>query len=211
MHQHSPQRSSLRKRSPLASASVLAFAAIAMVWSVSSAASAQQRMYGLSLGATSGMRLNVGGEKPTDMPVTSGTVDGQSMLSTKKPTTRPYRSRTNLEFGFRTWVDETPNPIYGGVLRLELEGGTALSMVPRLEMKKDWGLLAIRGGGGIPIYIFPYSLLGVEAYAALEFEFIPGFAAVLHFITDAYFLGSDLPKKSVLLNINGALGVEFTF
>ncbi len=113
-----------------------------------------------------------------------------------------------VDAGIRTWTDETPDPIYGASLRLELDGRVGVGVVPHVELSRSIGPFEIRPRIGAPLFFAPYSLLGLELGATLAIPLVHRFALTAGVFAAAFFWGSDLPGNSALTMINATVGAE---
>ena len=116
-----------------------------------------------------------------------------------------------LDIAYRTWSSEEPWLVVGASGRVEVDGRTSVGVVPRIELSydKDWFLL--RPGLGAPLFIAPFTMFGVEGSLTGQLVLADGFFASAMVAIDAFFLGSDVPKDSVVLMFNGAIGVGLEF
>lgn len=118
------------------------------------------------------------------------------------------RSPLFVEAGVRTWNSEGTEPIWGGSIRMEIEGRASVALVPRIELEKDFGFLQIRGAAALPMFVAPFTMFGPELGLITGVKIATGFHVLVSLMADAFFLGSDVPDKSVVLMFNGALGVS---
>ena len=119
-----------------------------------------------------------------------------------------HRTPIFLEASLRRWSDEFSDTVWGAALRAELEGGPSAAIVPRIELRRPFDGLEIRPGVGVPFFFAPFSLLGVEGSLAVRQKLSDGLGVLVLVSVDAYFWGSDLPKGSAVVMVNGALGVD---
>lgn len=155
------------------------------IWLVASPAAAQRRDTGLGLHAGTGLELGGG---------SGGTV--------------ALRTPLFIDLSARTATDEQPDPIWGGSLRVEVEGRASVAVVPRAELPRRLGPLRLRAGAGIPIFFAPFTMLGVELGLTAVLDLGHGLGASAGLSADAFFAGSDVPEGSAVLMFNGAVGVE---
>jgi len=165
----------------------LALACACALACAAAAAPAQAQSFGAAAFVSAGNGVEIG----------SG--DGQTIVQ---------RSRLFIDIGARTWTDELREVTWGGSVRVEVEGRASVAFVPRAELEQHLGPLAIRPGAGVPMFIAPFTMVGVEGslMGVLSLGRTLGvFGAVL---IDAFFLGTDVPNDSAVLMFNGAIGVE---
>ena len=104
------------------------------------------------------------------------------------------------------WLEFAPT------LMLEVEGRVGFGVMPRVrafvpktKRFKPYGLL------GLPIFVAPYSMLGVQAGFGFALELHKRVALVAEFTGTAYVWGSDLMTKSVLGKLDESFGVRVNF
>ncbi len=148
-------------------------------------------------------KLNISGT------IAAGT--GQSMAAARRKT-MIARSPAFLSFevGFRhpqvDWLEFAPQ------ILLEVERRTGFAVNPRLRaFLPQPTKVRVYGVLGLPIFIAPYSLLGVEASAGLLIPLHKHFGFTTEIKVAAYFWGSDLMPDSTIVKIDGAFGVRAQF
>ncbi len=134
---------------------------------------------------------------------------GLSLGGTGSADVASHRTPLFLDLSARTSVDEAPTLAWGGSLRLELEGRTSVGIVPRFEVERGLGPIALRPQFGIPFFFAPFTLLGVEAGLCARFPKSGALAVHGSLLVDAYPFGSDVPKGSALTMVNLLFGVLF--
>jgi hypothetical protein len=163
-------------------------ALLTVLMSLSAApALAQTRGTGLGLAAGTGVELGGG--------------SGEAVI---------LRSPFFLDLAARTWTDEQPDMMWGGSLRAEIEGRTSVAIVPRAELSRRVGPIAVRPSVGVPFFFAPFTMLGLEAGLTAVLDLGHGLGALATFTAAAFFLGSDVPEGSAVLMFNGVLGAELT-
>lgn len=155
---------------------------------VAPSAHAQEQVIATYLSAGSGLTIGADG--------------GSSVL---------LRSPVFLDIGARTWASDQSELVYGGSLRLEVDGRVGVGVVPKVEYARTLGPIGISVGGGLPIFLAPYTLFGVEAFLTGRFMIGDVFGVFGSFLVDAYLFGSDLPRGTAIVMLNGVLGVELRF
>lgn len=150
-------------------------------------AQAQTRGTGLGIAAGTGVELGGGSAK-----------------------TVTARSPFFLDLAARTWSSEQPDMMWGGSVRVEVEGRASVAIVPRAELLRRIGPLSVRPGAGVPFFFAPFTMLGVETGVTVVLDLGHGFGALATVTAAAFFLGSDVPKDSAVLMFNGVLGAELT-
>lgn len=165
-----------------------ALAVIVFVSSLAGSASAQTPFYSGSLMGGSGLSFG----------------DGQKSVIVQ-------RSPLFLDAAFRYWSSEQDWLVVGASGRVEIDGRTSVAAVPRLEYQLRFGPLALRPGVGLPFVIAPRTMFGVEGSFSARLELTGPLGLVGAIFADAYFLGDDVPDDSVVVMINGAIGVDFQF
>lgn len=118
------------------------------------------------------------------------------------------RTPAFLDAFVRTYSDEQPSPVLGGGLRIELDGRVSAAGVFRAELPARLGPIEVRPFAGVPFFVAPFTMLGVELGIGIAWPFSDHLSLVGAFIADAYVWGSDLPDDSVVVMLNAALGLE---
>lgn len=135
-----------------------------------------------------------------------------SQVSENAGLSNPVQARTRgfMDITFRFWKDQLPQLALGGAIRMELEGQTSFGIVPRAEYDIGVGsVYRFRPLVGVPIFFFPFTLVGIELGMAHEFVLGGGpVSLTATMMMDTFFLGSDLPDESLLFMFNGTLGLE---
>ena len=149
---------------------------------------AQTRSYAVALSGGSGLSIGTG---------------AQSTVMARTP--------IFVDLAFRTLRSDEPTLVWGGSLRVEIDGRVGIGGVVRAELVHPLGPLSLRAGIGVPFFFAPYVLLGVEGSLGVRWPAATPIAVVASILLDAYFAGSDLPRNSALFMANGALGAEFIF
>ena len=84
----------------------------------------------------------------------------------------------------------------------------AAAAILRAAIHREIGPISIRPSLGIPFFVAPFSMLGVEGAATGRYEFFEDVWVVGRVMVDAFFFGSDLPKDGAVVMMNLAVGVE---
>ena len=118
-----------------------------------------------------------------------------------------------LDMGARTWSTERPQLVFGGSLRMEIQGRVSVGIVPRVEFARKVGFLSLSAGGGIPFFFAPFTMLGLEGIvtARMNFSDMDTFGIFASVFIDGFFWGSDIPAHSAVVMVNGVAGVKFVF
>lgn len=118
------------------------------------------------------------------------------------------RSPLFLDFAYRTWIDEDEYVLYGGSIRMELESQASVAGVPRVELRHRVGDFELRPGFALPFYFAPFYMFGAEVSLTVRFALTKAFGILGGLTADAFFLGNEIPDDSVVLMLNGGLGVD---
>jgi hypothetical protein len=121
------------------------------------------------------------------------------------------RSPLFLDLSFRYWSTEQDWLVVGASARVEIDGRTSVAAVPRLEYQLKMGPLLLRPGIGAPFVLAPRTMFGVEGGLTARLELAGAFGLLATVYADAFFLGDDVPDDSVVVMLNGALGVDLQF
>jgi hypothetical protein len=114
-----------------------------------------------------------------------------------------------VDAGAITWSSEEALVRAGGTVRVEVDGRVGVGVVPRIELgKRLGGPLSLRVGVAAPLFLAPYTMFGVEGVAGAVVHLGATLGISLTLFVDAFFLGDDLPQRSAVFMVNGALGVE---
>ena len=133
---------------------------------------------------------------------------GLSIGSAGGGNTAMLMSPVTIDAGASFWNSERPALIAGIAGRVELTGRTSLGIVPRLGFHRDFGIVSLRPSVALPVFLSPFSLLGVEGAVTARYALGDRFWAIARVAVAAFFWGSDLPDDSTLIMVNGALGAE---
>jgi hypothetical protein len=155
----------------------------------------------------------VGGVAPAEKMHVSSTLMAGTGLSLTGSDGRTYWRRSPAfllaEVGLRhpdlMWLEFAP------ALLLEVEGRVGFGLLPRVRAFVPTKRLHPYGVLGIPIFVAPYSLLGVQAGFGFTLDLHKRVALVAEFTGNVYVWGSDLMTKSVLGKLDSALGVRVNF
>ena len=133
---------------------------------------------------------------------------GSGMSWGNGPADQTVSRRTPLfvDVSLRTWSDESPSLLWGGSLRMEIEGRASIAAVPRVEIAKKLGGLTVVPGIGVPFFFAPFSMLGVEVSTLVLLPLSEAFSINAGAMFDGYFFGSDVPKSSAVIMFNLMLG-----
>jgi hypothetical protein len=114
-----------------------------------------------------------------------------------------------VDAGALTWSTEDTLVRAGATVRIEVDGRVGVGIVPRIELGKRLAeALSVRVGVTAPVFLAPYTMFGIEGVAGAVMHLGPTLGLSLTLLADAYFLGDDLPQRSAVFMLNGALGVE---
>ena len=116
-----------------------------------------------------------------------------------------------IDLAYRFWNSEDPRVVWGGSARVEVEGRASFAVVPRVEYTATLGALTLRPGLAAPLFIAPFTLIGVEGSVTARVALADNLGLLGVSMVTAYLRGSDLPDDSVLLMFNGMLGVDLVF
>lgn len=163
---------------------VLAAVALALVASMPARASAQRRF---SVDVRGGSGASIGGG------------DGQATVR---------HTPVYIEAGVHSWLDEESSVVLGGSVRVEVEDRASIGGVLRAGLRARFDVLELRPSIGIAAILAPYTLVGPEAGLMALIAIAPPVSLVLHLAVDGWLFGSDLAPSTVLVMVNGALGVE---
>jgi len=119
------------------------------------------------------------------------------------------RTPVFLEGRFSSWVEAGTEPMLGAAIRFEVDGRVALGVVPRAGLSAALGEVRLRPFVGLPVFLFPYSMLGAEVGAEVALPLTGQLGASVGVVVDAYFWGSDLPERSALVMVNLIAAVSF--
>ncbi len=103
------------------------------------------------------------------------------------------------------WLELAPS------LMLEVEGRVGLALLPKVRARLPGKRVRIWAMAGLPVFVAPYSMLGVQAGFGLSIALHKRIALVGEFSASAYVWGSDLMKKSALGKLDESFGVKVTF
>jgi hypothetical protein len=97
---------------------------------------------------------------------------------------------------------------WGAGFKFQLEDQLAVGVAPQVRLirgERPWNFLI---GLGVPIYVTPGTLIGVEVDAGGIFRFTESLGAVALVSAEYFFAGGDLPEDGGVLMFNFAVGVR---
>jgi hypothetical protein len=120
-----------------------------------------------------------------------------------------YATRTPgfIDIAWRTWHSTTPQWVTGFSLRAEVDGRTSVGVVPRFEFSRTVGRLTLRPGFAAVVFFAPFQLAGPEASLTVALRLGSVASLIGGLAVDLFFIGNDLPPRSTVFSVNGALGV----
>jgi hypothetical protein len=163
-------------------ASLVTLALLALAFPTTASA---QRQFAMDARAGSG--LSIGGG------------DGQATLR---------HTPTYVEAGVHSWMEEEASVVLGGALRVEVEDRASIGGVVRAGLRWTSGILELRPSIALAAILAPYTLVGPEAGVMTLLSIAPPLSLVLQIVVDGWLFGSDLAPGTVLVMVNGAVGVE---
>jgi hypothetical protein len=121
-----------------------------------------------------------------------------------------------VDVGFRhpalPWLEFAPT------LLLELEGRVAFGLMPKLRAfaplsrgRTRPSRMLLFGSLGVPVFIAPYTLVGVAAGVGVGVQLHEHFALVAEGTAAGYFLGSDLIEGGALGKLDVQVGLRVPF
>ena len=91
---------------------------------------------------------------------------------------------------------------YGGALSVPFETSPGLAVTPRLRrVRERWGVQTFLGLG-VPVFIAPSTLAGVELSLGGWYPLLPGLQVGGELNADVFFTGDDLPEEGALVMFN---------
>jgi hypothetical protein len=103
------------------------------------------------------------------------------------------------------WLELAPS------MMLEVEGRVGVALLPKIRARLPGKRVRLWALAGLPIFVAPYSMLGVQAGFGLSIALHKRIALVGEFSASAYVWGSDLMKKSALGKLDETFGIKVTF
>jgi len=97
---------------------------------------------------------------------------------------------------------------WGAGFKFQLEDQLAVGVAPQVRLIRGelpWNFLI---GLGVPIYVTPGTLIGVEVDAGGIFRFTESLGAVAIASVEYFFAGGDLPDNGGVLMFNVAVGIR---
>jgi hypothetical protein len=98
--------------------------------------------------------------------------------------------------------------LVGGSLRIELEDGRAVAVVPRAVLRHKLDKLELRPGVALPFYFAPKTMLGPEADLGLRYALKNGFGLLANAGIAAFMVGNDVPHGTTVVMFHLQLGVD---
>ncbi len=136
-------------------------------------------------------------------------LSGASGLSLGSGGGNSYATHTPgyVDIAWRTWHSTAPQWVTGFSLRAEVDGRASVGVVPRFEFSRSVGRLTLRPGVAAVVFFAPFVLAGPEASVTFDLRLGSVVSLLGTLSVDLFFLGNDLPPRSVVVAANGALGV----
>ncbi len=109
------------------------------------------------------------------------------------------------------WLELAPT------LMLEVEGRVGFGVMPKvrafvpLKGRRGPSRMLVYGSLGVPVFVVPYTLVGVQAGFGVGVQVHRHFAVVAEGTGAGYFLGSDLMKDAALGKVDVQAGVRVRF
>jgi hypothetical protein len=103
------------------------------------------------------------------------------------------------------WLELAPS------LMLEVEGRVGFALLPKIRARLPGKRVRIWATAGLPVFVAPYSMLGVQAGAGISIKLHARVALVGEFTATAYVWGSDLMKGAALAKLDETFGVRVFF
>lgn len=155
----------------------------------------------------------IGKLAPADKIHVSATIMAGTGMSLTGSGGRTYGARSPVfliaEVGLRhpdlMWLEFAPT------LVLEVEGRVGLGLLPRVRAFVPTRRVQPYGVLGVPIFIAPYSLVGIQAGFGLKIDLHKRIALVVELTGNVFVWGSDLMTSSVLGKLDESLGVRVSF
>jgi len=121
------------------------------------------------------------------------------------------RAPTYLDVDVGFVFDHDFTSEWGLGMTLQLEDQAAFALTPQVRLVRGripWHFFL---GAGVPVYVMPDTLLGLEFGTGLVFDVLDGVGLVGQGAVDWFFAGGDLPKDESLLVFNVSAGVRVLF
>ncbi len=115
----------------------------------------------------------------------------------------------DLDFGFVLDHDETSE--WGVGFTFGLEGKPEVSLCPQVRMVRGEAPLKLFVGAGLPVFVSPDTLFGVEGLVGGRYELQEGFGLTSALAIDYFFAGDDLPEGASNLRFNLGVGLHLLF
>ena len=91
---------------------------------------------------------------------------------------------------------------YAGAISVPFETSPGLAVTPRLRRVRDrWGVQTFLGLG-VPVFIAPATMAGVELSLGGWYPLLPGLQVGGELNADVFFTGDDLPEEGALVMFN---------
>lgn len=103
------------------------------------------------------------------------------------------------------WLELAPT------LMLEIDGRIGFGVAPKLRARLPGKRVRVYGVAALPIYVVPYTLLGVQAGGGLMINLHRRAALLAEFTGGAYVWGSDLMPNAALGQFSSSLGLRVNF
>lgn len=108
-------------------------------------------------------------------------------------------------------TDEFPKLEYAVALQAEVQGRVSAGIIPQLRLNNGSGKLSLYGLVGVPFFLAPFTMLGVEAGAGVVWRMTETLGLYGEALLDLFIIGNDLQKDGILVRLDGCVGLRVRF
>jgi hypothetical protein len=108
-------------------------------------------------------------------------------------------------------TDELPKLEYAVAFQAEVQGRVSAGIIPQLRFSNGHDKWRLYGLIGVPIFVAPFTMLGVEAGGGVSWRIAEHFGLYGEVVVDLFLTGSDLQEDGMAVRLDGCLGARVAF
>lgn len=125
---------------------------------------------------------------------------------------RSTRSPMFLSLGASATLSNLPWLTFDAAMLFEFERRVGFGLAPRIRANVHSGTrFKLSAGVGVPVFVAPYTLLGVAAFGRAQVKVLPKLTLYAEPTVTTFIAGTDLVKGQGLMKMDMVLGMNFPF
>jgi hypothetical protein len=132
-------------------------------------------------------------------------------FGTGDATTVVLMSPTFIDIDIIVSSNELPKLEYGIAFQAEVQGRVSAGIIPQLRFSTGHPKWRLYGLIGVPIFVAPFTMLGVEAGGGVNWRVAEHFGLYGEVVVDLFLTGSDLQEDGMAVRLDGCLGARVAF